>query len=204
MPIVADKLDHASRSRFVDVDVPAVLAALDSTSVDLELFPDVTIPLTTVDTLGSGAVDSLTWAGQADAAHGANSVVLTISDDGLRLNLITDDGVFDMQPTGDGRHLIVEEGRVFLPEAPPVVLETPVDKGNKAVQPDSKLPSSPTVAGDPVVQRVLTFYEATARAYFGSDAAGRLGNHFDDQRNQPGVRRFRSRRGDGIGGNRVR
>ena len=151
-----------------------MLTALKSTTVNLELFPGVVIPLSTVTPLRAGVATSMQWAGAVDDTVGVGSVVATITDEGLWLNLITDDGVFDMQPVDDDRHVIVEDGREFKPDAAPLIppasdpTTTPL---SEALPPVVASDDLPIAANDLIVQRVLTVYESAARAYFGGDSA---------------------------------
>ena len=161
-PIVADKLQHAKRYRFVSIDADAIATAMRSATVDIDLFDGVSLRATTTKPFGSTVAGASAWSARIADDEGGGDVAATTDATGLRLNVRTSRGVFDLQPAGDGRYLLVEDGRIFPKEAP--ARTTP----GSATALDN-LPVADASRNS--IVRVLSVYDSTARTYFGSDAA---------------------------------
>jgi hypothetical protein len=160
-PVAADDLGPALRYRFVEVDPAVVAASLRASQFDLALFDGLTLPVTTTSAVAAGVSGSQTWSGRVDAAAGGGDVVATIAPAGVRLNVRWRGSSIDLRPVGDGRYLLTEAQRDYPPE---IGVDPP---GPSAPTP---APADVVVADSPVI-RVLTLFEQTASAYFGSDAA---------------------------------
>lgn len=160
-PMNREKLQAAKRARFVDLSTTQVAAALDSSDVGIELFPDVVAQLDGEGPRVAGANGSTTWSGLADDGDYATLTFLG----GQTVGTVAVDGVvYDISPVSGGTHLITQEGRDFPDEADPVEAPAPPGDG----QDGAPAPSAPEVT--PVVD-VLTWYDDGAVTAYGGDAA---------------------------------
>jgi hypothetical protein len=161
-PVAADDLRRSLRHRFVDVDPAAVTESLRASRFKLALFEGLTVPVTTTSELEAGASGSQTWSGRIDAAAGGGDATATITTSGVRLNVRWRGSSIDLRPASDGRYLLAEERGTYPREAEETPPGSPVSRAAPAADAVAALQS-------PVI-RVLTLYEDTASAYFGSDA----------------------------------
>lgn len=174
-PVVADSIGRAVQWRAVDLDVAALQAELASTSVNLELFDDVTLRLGPGAMTGS-AGDGYVWS----ARRGLDSAMLTIDGDRVRGSLMVDGRTFSITPTG-GRHVIVEEGDVAADVGEPIpvpddlsLLPTAdvVREARELIASGAAEQPARTARADShgnQVIRVMTVYTYGARVQYGSD-----------------------------------
>lgn len=162
-PHLAEIVRDAKRVRTVDLDAAALSPSFAAESVAIELFDDVTVDLKTSVALSKGAATSGRTSSTYSAGGDGGAAVATLIGGDVHVALWKGRAKYGIEPLGDGRHLVFEDGRTFPNEAPPV------SQGGDAAKAPAPSAGSSTLATS--VIDIMVAFDESAQAMFGSVAA---------------------------------
>lgn len=162
-PYLAEIVRSAGRVRTVDIRAGALGTSLTAETVTIGLFDDVTLAVDTTVALSEGAglgrTSSLTYS----AASEDSVAIVTIIDNDVHGTFWQGATRYGIEPLGDGRHLVFEDGRVFPAEAAPLGLAGRASAGAATASPGSLTAST--------VVDVMVGYDEWAKTVYGGAAA---------------------------------
>lgn len=162
-PHLAGIVDTAKRVRTVDIDARALSPSLAAESVDIKLFDDAGITLATTVALSEGVGTGGRTSSTYSAGGKEGAALLTVIGTNVHGVLWKGATRYGIEPIGDGRHLVFEDGRSYPAEDSHAGEDQNVGEGAPA-------PSTMDTSASTVID-VMVAFDEHAQAYFGSVAA---------------------------------